>query len=910
MKRTKKRWGKLLLGMMALGGCLNLSAQVQHAQTDSVSIISLMEQVEKVTSYKIYTDISMPFMVKKPEGAASLDHLKKSLKNTRWRVSVYGNQVFVMQNLNLQVDLPRAWKESSVETQQGIKVTEILTSENKIYDIGDRFRPSRSAKIKLTGQVIDFKTNTPAEGIHIIRRSPWVATTTDVDGRFEMELEPGFQVLELQGINVKDARRQLMLYTDADVRIELEEQNFMLEEVLVTGGRVEAVKSTTLGMEKIKPSLLKNIPMAMGEMDVLKMVQALPGVKTVGEASTGLNVRGGATDQNLMLLNGGTIYNPTHLFGFFTAFNSDMVSDVEVYKSSIPSQYGGRISSVLNITGKEANKEKFVGVAGIGLLTSKLNLEIPLWKERTSLLVSGRTTYSDWLLGMLPEKSGYKDGKAGFYDVGATFSHTFNVRNKLNIYGYYSRDRFAFNKNEKYGYGNMNLSAHWRAIFNDHLIANFSAGYDHYDYKNDETVDSIQAARLSFSIDQYFAKANFNLDLEKHKLNFGISTLLYNIGSGKYEPLGKQSMVALDELQKDKALESAVYLGEEWEITPKLSLNAGIRYSMFNALGPRNFYTYQPGLLPSENTIADTVRVTGNEVLKTYHGPEFRLSGRYAFNDDLSVKVGFNTMRQYIHKVSNTSVMSPTDIWKLSDVNVKPQQGWQLAGGVYYNTPERIWEFALEGYYKKMKDYLDYRSGAKLLMNHHLEMDVINTEGYAYGVELEVKKPKGKLNGWASYTYARTFLRQNDKRISRPINNGAWYPTEYDKPHDFKFVGNYKFTRRYSLSLNMDYSTGRPTTIPAGQYYDQQLGTTQVYYTDRNSYRVPDYFRMDLSFNVEASHHLTLATHSSISFGIYNLTGRKNVYSIYYVVENRKIKGYKMSIFGVPIPFVTYNIKF
>ena len=910
MKRTKKRWGKLLLGMMALGSCLNLSAQVQHAQTDSVSIISLMEQVEKVTSYKIYTDISMPFMVKKPEGAASLDHLKKSLKNTRWRVSVYGNQVFVMQNLNLQVDLPRAWKESSVETQQGIKVTEILTSENKIYDIGDRFRPSRSAKIKLTGQVIDFKTNTPAEGIHIIRRSPWVATTTDVDGRFEMELEPGFQVLELQGINVKDARRQLMLYTDADVRIELEEQNFMLEEVLVTGGRVEAVKSTTLGMEKIKPSLLKNIPMAMGEMDVLKMVQALPGVKTVGEASTGFNVRGGATDQNLMLLNGGTIYNPTHLFGFFTAFNSDMVSDVEVYKSSIPSQYGGRISSVLNITGKEANKEKFVGVAGIGLLTSKLNLEIPLWKERTSLLVSGRTTYSDWLLGMLPEKSGYKDGKAGFYDVGATFSHTFNVRNKLNIYGYYSRDRFAFNKNEKYGYGNMNLSAHWRAIFNDHLIANFSAGYDHYDYKNDETVDSIQAARLSFSIDQYFAKANFNLDLEKHKLNFGISTLLYNIGSGKYEPLGKQSMVALDELQKDKALESAVYLGEEWEITPKLSLNAGIRYSMFNALGPRDFYTYQPGLLPSENTIADTVRVTGNEVLKTYHGPEFRLSGRYAFNDDLSVKVGFNTMRQYIHKVSNTSVMSPTDIWKLSDVNVKPQQGWQLAGGVYYNTPERMWEFALEGYYKKMKDYLDYRSGAKLLMNHHLEMDVINTEGYAYGVELEVKKPKGKLNGWASYTYARTFLRQNDKRISRPINNGAWYPTEYDKPHDFKFVGNYKFTRRYSLSLNMDYSTGRPTTIPAGQYYDQQLGTTQVYYTDRNSYRVPDYFRMDLSFNVEASHHLTLATHSSISFGIYNLTGRKNVYSIYYVVENRKIKGYKMSIFGVPIPFVTYNIKF
>jgi len=908
--QLRKRWMGLLMGLVVGSSGVELAAQTQGTVSDSINIISLMEQVEQATSYKIYTNISKPFMVKKQEGTASLEQLKEALSGTFWQVNVFGNRVFVMQNLNLRANLPKTWTDGTQDEHQGVRVTEVLTSENKVYEIGDKFRPSKAKKIKLTGQVIDFKTNSPAVGIHVIRRDPWTAATTDVDGRFEIELAPGYNVLELQGISVKDARRQLMLYADADVRIELEEQNLMLEEVLVTGGRVEAVKSTALGMEKITPSLLKNIPTAMGEVDVLKMVQALPGVKTVGEASSGFNVRGGSTDQNLMLLNGGTIYNPTHLFGFFTAFNSDMVSDVEIYKSSIPSQYGGRISSVLNITGKEANKEKFVGVAGIGLLTSKLNLEIPLWKERTSLLLSGRTTYSDWLLGMLPEKSGYKDGKAGFYDVGGTFSHTFNMRNKLNIYGYYSCDRFAFNDNEKYGYGNMNLSAHWRSIFNDRLTGNFSVGYDHYDYKNDETVDSIQAARLSFGINQYFAKANFNLELEKHKLNFGASTLLYDIRSGKYEPLGEYSLVATDELQKDKALESAVYLGEEWEITPKFSVNAGIRYSMFNALGPRDYYTYQPGTLPSESTIADTVCVTGNKVLKTYHGPEFRLSGRYAFNDDFSVKVGFNTMRQYIHKVSNTSIMSPTDTWKLSDVNIKPQQGWQLAGGFYYNTSDRMWEFSLEGYYKKMKDYLDYRSGAKLLMNHHLETDVINTEGYAYGVELEVKKPKGKLNGWINYTYSRTFLRQNDARIARPINGGDWYPTEYDKPHDFKFVGNYKFTRRYSLSLNMDYSTGRPTTVPAGQYYDQQLGTTQAFYTDRNSYRVPDYFRMDLSFNVEASHHLTLATHSSISFGVYNLTGRKNVYSIYYVVENKKIQGYKMSIFGAPIPFVTYNIKF
>ncbi len=907
----KGRWMGWIFGLLVLGNGLELSAQTKAASADSVSIFRLMEEVEKVTHYRIYTTIPETFLVKKQTGATSLEQLKDALRGTAWHVNVYGNRVFVMQHLDLVTHLPKAWKGTGLEEEhKGVRMTEILTSENKIYEVGDKHRPTKTKRIKLTGLVIDFKTNEPMVGIHVIRREPWNAVTTDADGRFNMELEPGYNVLELQGVNIKEARRQLMLYAEADVRIELEEQNHMLDEVLVTGGRVETVKSTILGMEKIRPSLLKNIPTAMGEVDVLKMVQSLPGVKTVGEASSGFNVRGGSTDQNLMLLNGGTIYNPNHLFGFFSAFNSDMVADVELYKSSIPSQYGGRISSVLNITGKEANKEKFEGVAGIGLLTSKLNLEIPLWKQRTSLLLSGRTTYSDWILGMLPEKSGYKDGRAGFYDIGATLSHTFNVRNKLNIYGYYSRDRFAFNDNEKYGYGNINASIHWRSIFNDYLTGNFSVGYDHYDYRNDETVDSLSAARLSFAINQYFAKADFNLNWEKHKLNFGVSTLLYDIQSGKYEPLGEWSMVAHDELQKDKALENALYIGEDWEVTPKLSFNAGIRYSIFNALGPRDYYTYQSGTLPSLATISDTVRVTGNKVLKTYHGPELRVSGRYAFTDDFSVKAGFNTMHQYVHKVSNTSIMSPTDIWKLSDVNIKPQQGWQLAGGLYYNTPDRDWEFSLEGYYKKMKDYLDYRSGAKLLMNHHLETDVINTEGYAYGVELQAKKPQGKLNGWVSYTYSRTFLRQNDKRITHPLNGGDWYPTEYDKPHDFKFVGNYKFTRRYSMSLNLDYSTGRPTTVPAGQYYDQKLGTAQVFYTDRNSYRVPDYFRMDLSFNVEPSHHLTLATHSSISFGVYNLTGRKNVYSIYYVVEKKKIQGYKMSIFGAPIPFVTYNIKF
>lgn len=833
---------------------------------------------------------------------------------TRYKVTVYGNRIFVLPEAFLSTTLTPILKgEQMKEEEQASSFIPVVksSSENKVYEIGNRYKPSSEEMVVLTGKVTDFKSGQNLEGINIVHREPWVATATDRQGNFTIKLPVGYNTIEINGLNIKQTRRQFMVYGEGATHIELEEENHLLDEVLIVSGRVQNVRSTQLGMEKFQPSLLKNIPTAMGEVDLLKMLQTLPGIKTVGEASSGYNVRGSAADQNLLLLNNGTIYNPNHLFGFFTAFNSDMIKDAELYKSSIPSQYGGRIASVLNITSKEASKEKFTGSAGIGLVTSKLNLEIPIIKEKTSLLLSGRTTYSDWIMKMLPEKSGYRDGKAGFYDLGGVFSHTLNERNKLNIYGYYSHDRFAFNDNQKYAYNNMNFSANWRSIFSEKLTANFSFGYDHYDYRNDESVEEAAAARLSFAINQWFGKVDFSYKLDNnHTLNFGLMSQFYNINSGTYEPLHESSLVKWDQLQKDKALESAIYIGDQWEITPKLSVNAGIRYSMFNLLGPRTYYTYQDGMLPSSTTVVDSVSVGGGKVVKTYQGPEFRLSARYAFNDDFSVKAGFNTMRQYIHKVSNTTIMSPTDTWKLSDTNIKPQNGWQLAAGAYYNTPGQVLELSVEGYYKKLNDYLDYRSSARLIMNHHLETDVINTEGYAYGVEFQVKKPSGKLNGWASYTYSRTFLRQNDPRIARPVNGGDWYPTEYDKPHDFKLVGNYKFTRRYSVSFNMDYSTGRPTTIPAGQYYDQGLQSMQVYYTDRNSYRVPDYFRLDLAFNIEPSHHLTLLTHSSISFGVYNLTGRKNVYSIYYVSENGSVQGYKMSIFGAPIPFITYNIKF
>ncbi len=474
--------------------------------------------------------------------------------------------------------------------------------------------------------------------------------------------------------------------------------------------------------------------------------------------------------------------------------------------------------------------------------------------------------------------------------------------------GYFSRDRFRFNDEERYAYQNANASVKWRRIFNPNLTSVFTAGYDHYDYETVNTENISQAYNLGFSINQFFGKADFVwYARDRHTIDFGVSALHYNLNPGTYLPEGEESLIIPDYMQKEKALESAVYIGEKWDISSRLSVNAGIRYSMMNVLGPRDYFTYDDSHLPSLTTILDTVSRKGG-AFKTYHGPEFRISGRYEISDGFSVKAGFNTMRQYIHKLSNTTIMSPTDTWKLSDANIRPQTGMQVAAGLYKNLFNNTIEASLEGYYKTMDNYLDYRSGAELLMNHHIETDVLETKGRAYGVEAMLKKSLGKLNGWLSYTYSRTELRQKDLRIVDPVNSGDWYPADYDKPHEIKLVGNYKFTHRFSFSLNCDYSTGRPITLPVSKY--NYAGGEFVYYSERNKYRIPDFFRMNASFNIEPSHHLTLLTHSTISFGVYNLTGRKNAYSIYYVSEEGKIQGYKMAIFGVPIPFVSYNIKF
>jgi hypothetical protein len=781
------------------------------------------------------------------------------------------------------------------------------TSENKIYSIGVPSGTLKSGKATLAGYIRNISSGEAVTGANIYVPSIKSGIVTNQFGYYSISLPRGPQTLIVKGMAMKDTRRQIMLYSDGQLNIDMQEQVISLKEVKISSEKVANVRGVDMGIARLDIKSIKQIPTAFGEADVLRVILTLPGVQSVGEASTGFNVRGGSADQNLILLNGATIYNPSHFFGFFSAFDPDIIQDVQLYKSSVPEKYGGRLSSVLDITEREGNKKKFTGTAGIGLITSRFNIEGPIATDKTSFILGARTTYADWLLKSLPPA--YSNSSASFYDVNFNISHQVNSKNNLYLTTYISNDAFRLNSDTTYSYGNRNISLKWKHNFSNKLYSVITGGYDYYKYTTSSAANKVDGYRFNFNLSQINFKTNFIYYLNpKHTISFGLNSIRYQINPGTNLPYDSNSQVASVTVETEQALESALYAGDQFDITPSLSISAGLRYSMYNYLGPHTVNYYEPGVPKTTNSLLTSTAYGSNSFINTYKGPEIRASARYLFGEDFSVKASYNTLRQYIHLLSNTTAISPTDIWKLSDPNIKPQFGDQVSLGIYKNLNSNTIETSVEVYYKNLKNYLDYRSGASLVLNQHIETDVLPTQGKAYGVEFLIKKSTGQLNGWLSYTYSRTFLRQDNPAVGSLINNGAYYPANYDKPNSINFIGDYRFSHRYSVSLNVIYSTGRPITYPIAVY--DYGGSERVLYSNRNEYRIPDYFRTDFSINIDGNHKVHQFFHSSWAIGVYNLTGRANAYSTYFAEQGGVINGYKLSIFAKPIPFINYNIRF
>ena len=903
-------------------------AQDKHTITGSFegyTFDRLITELQKTTGYIFYYDpgetdtLAIHMNVKNATVSQFLDQL---FLNTEFHYAIDpAGIIFISHHYNIRTTLPASLfgtsrlKSSDTvlvspteEPEQAGKNQLKVSLENKLLEIGDKSLRSAQGKATVAGYIRDANTGEAIVGASIYMDTLSMSVVTDQFGYFALTLPKGRHTIRFSSAGMKDARRQIYLYSDGKLNVDMQEYIASLKAVIVSAEKTSNTRSLQMGVNRLTIKNIRQVPVAFGEADVLKVVLTMPGVTSAGEASNGFNVRGGSTDQNLILFDDATVYNPSHLFGFFSAFNPDVVKGIELYKSAIPEKYGGRLSSVLDVSMLDGNSKKWSGTAGIGPLTSKLVVEGPLKKDKTTMIAGFRTTYSNWLLRSI-HNTAYSNSTAGFYDANLRISHTINTKNSLYLMGYLSHDQFSLNGDTTYKYSNSNANIKWKHIFTNKHFVLITAGIDRYRYSVSDTRNPVNGFKMGFKIDQSYFRSDFNYSTgSRHTLNYGFNTIFYKLHPGYLTPYGAQSLVARDNVPTEQGLESALYLGDQYALSSRFSINAGLRFSVFNYLGPHDVYGYTPGLPKQTSTINDTTSYSAGKFIKTYMAPEIRLAARYAITDNASLKFSFNTLQQYIHMLSNTVTISPTDIWKLSDPHIKPQQGRQYSLGFYRNFKANTIEASLEVYYKQLDNYLDYKSGAELVLNHHIETDVISTKGKAYGIELLLKKLSGQLNGWFSYTYSRTFLKQDDPLAGETINKGKYYPASFDKPHNLNFITNYRFSHRYSLSLNVVYSTGRPITLPLAVF--NLGGSPGLYYSQRNEFRIPDYFRSDISVNIDGNHKVKKATHNSWSAGIYNLTGRQNAYSVYFTQENGSIKGYKLSIFGTLIPFVTYNLKF
>lgn len=802
----------------------------------------------------------------------------------------------------------------SVENEEGVVAAPMLYSEEKsannmkIIRIGREVANNSRDQYTLTGHARNKKTGEPIPELAILVLNNDIGTVTDADGYYKIDIPSGYNILNFNALGIKGSLANIIIYNDGVYNFELNENLELLDEVIVEVGAVNNVQQAIIGVEQIEIEKVKTVPMVLGERDILRVVTTLPGITTTGEGASGYNVRGGKTDQNLMLLDNAVIYNPTHFFGIFSALNPYSTGGLDIYKGSIPAEYGGRLSSVFDIKTKNGNSEKFSGEGAIGPVTSNLTLEIPIVKEKSSLLVSGRGTYSDWILKTLDNES-LNNSKASFYDLMAKYYHKINDKNNIEATAYYSKDNFSITSDSLYTYSNNLVSLKWNHQINDKHRGSLIFAHSGYNYNIGFNGDSNDNFDLGYNINETEIKLSMYLNTkDKHGLSYGISSKLYNNKPGFLNPMGNESIIEKIDIPEETALESAIYFSDDINIGKNFLLSAGIRYSYYAFLGSTSQKVYLNGFPKSEETVIDTLNFDKNEVAQTYGGPEIRVSGRYLLSPSLSIKASYNNTIQYIHTLSNNTTVSPTDTYKLSDLNLKPQRANQFSLGLFKNIDGTNYELSLEGYYKTSKNILDYKVGSNILLNQSIETEVFQGDGMAYGIELLLRKNVGKLNGWLGYSYSRSFIKFESEFSEERINQGEYFPTNYDKPHDISFVTNYKISKRFSFSANFIYQSGRPVTYPIGSY--NYRGVDHVFYSNRNEFRIPDYYRLDVGLNIEGNHKIKKFVHSFWNISIYNLLGRNNPYSVFFVAENGTIQAYKSSIFAVPIPTITYNFKF
>ncbi|WP_299529622.1 TonB-dependent receptor [Ulvibacterium sp.] len=832
----------------------------------------------------------------------------------------WDNRIVLTRNNSIYGDLPEGFLdvpgqvEEETTFQENVATGPILLEKQKdgpdkvleTIRIGRERKTNRRTRFTLSGYVTNTNTGEPIADLAIVVRERNIGSVTDNRGFYEIELPSGLNIVETSSLGVESSRRNVIIYDNGRLDFNLEENFEQLDEVVVAADATRNIEDTSTGNTRIGSEASKNVPLVLGERDVLKIATTLPGVSTAGEGSAGFNVRGGKTDQNLILLDNAVIYNPTHFFGFFQAFNPFAINDLNIYKGSIPAEFGGRLSSVFDIGSKDASDTNFKGEVSVGPVTSNAVVEIPLAQEKAGLMVGARGAYSDWILRSLDEEN-LNNSQASFYDFITKYNHKINDNNELRGTAYYSRDIFSITSDSLFDYSNRLFSVQWNRKLGERSSGTLMLNNSQYKFNIDFDGSTNRNFEQGFQIDETELKVILKYLLnESHTIDYGISGKLYSVLPGEIAPKSPNDIILPLTVPEEKALESALFISDNFKINEQLQLDLGLRYSFYAALGPSTQRTYQEGAPRTEANVTGSETFDNNEIFETYGGPEVRVSGRYLLNDSLSIKASFNNTYQFIHTLSNNTTVSPVDTWKLSDRNIEPQQASQFSLGIYQNIKD--YELSLEGFYKRQNNIIDFKTGAQLFLNENIETEVLQGKGKAYGVELLIRKNRGKLNGWLGYTYSRSFFQLDSEFPQERVNDGEFFPSNFDKPHDLSLVLNYKLTRRFSFSGNFVYQTGRPVTFPVGNY--EFNGNEFVLYSERNQFRIPDFYRLDIGFNIEGNHKKNKLAHSFWTISVYNVLGRNNPYSVFFVSQDGQIEALQSSIFTIPIPSITYNFRF